>query len=317
MSTTSQPPRWLFWWSIVTALAAVPLLFLGAEVTTRGVGMVDPVGLRSPWYFFQEFLRDRGLAWLVEHGHRQVGWLVGNCVIVLTILTWWKDPRRGVRLFSLAILLAVCIQGALGIFRIELHAVLGNTLALIHGALAPIVFAMLVAMAVLMSPGWRVAAGSPLNGDRCSRRLRRWSLHTMALVYGQMILGGVVRHLDVSLGARLHLFGAFIVFGAVLWLARLAYEDEHAGWGWKLILSLVFLQIMLGVEAWMGKFFVASAPWNQLQPLHVHPEILRSLHYVIGVFVLATSAAFALRLHRNAQWLLALKAPERRMEGAV
>src|SRR4051812_595132 len=98
---SSGPPRWLHWWSILTVVAALPLLLLGAEVTTKGVGMVDRVGLRSPWYFFQEFLQDRGLGWLIEHGHRQVGWIVGNGVIILVVMTWWKDPRRWVRMISL------------------------------------------------------------------------------------------------------------------------------------------------------------------------------------------------------------------------
>ena len=88
-------PRWLHWWALVTLLAAVPLLFLGAEVTTKGVGMVDAQGLRSPWYFFEEYLKDRGLDWKIEHGHRQAGWIIGMCVIALTILTGGRSRGAG------------------------------------------------------------------------------------------------------------------------------------------------------------------------------------------------------------------------------
>lgn len=295
----STPPtsksRWLHRWSILTAVAAVPLLFLGAEVTSKSVGMVDQVGLRSPWFFFQEFLQDHGLGWLIEHGHRQVGWIVGVGVIVLVILTWRNDRRLSVRLFSLGIFAAVCLQGVLGIFRIELNAILGTTLALIHGSFAPIVFSLLVMMALVTSRSWErnVAA-------TCSPRLRYWSLITLGLIFGQMVLGGLVRHMDLAFGARAHVLGAFVVLGAVIWLAKLAAE-EHAGLGWKLLLALVGVQIFLGLESWLSKFFVETAPWNQLQPL-LDRDIVRSLHYVVGAMILATSAAFALSVNRRLAW---------------
>src|ERR1700732_3401404 len=104
-------PPWLHWWALLTLVAAVPLLFLGAEVTTMGAGMVDAQGLRSPWYFFQEFLRQSGLDWKIEHGHRLAGGIIGTCVIVLAVLTWWREPRRWVRGLSLVALVAVCGQG--------------------------------------------------------------------------------------------------------------------------------------------------------------------------------------------------------------
>src|SRR5262245_61396971 len=121
MNSTSSTPntRWLHWWTILTAVAAVPLLFLGVEVTSKGVGMVDQVGLRTPWHFFEEFLNE-SLGWRIEHGHRLAGWIVFACVIGLVILTWRKDPRISVRVSSVGILAAVCLQGSLGIFRIQL-----------------------------------------------------------------------------------------------------------------------------------------------------------------------------------------------------
>ena len=45
---TPVVPRWIHWCAVLTVCAALPLLTLGAEVTTRGVGMVDPRGFRWP-----------------------------------------------------------------------------------------------------------------------------------------------------------------------------------------------------------------------------------------------------------------------------
>ena len=41
-------PRWLRAWAVLTACAALPLVTLGAEVTTKQVGMVDQKGFRRP-----------------------------------------------------------------------------------------------------------------------------------------------------------------------------------------------------------------------------------------------------------------------------
>src|SRR5262245_12515841 len=75
------PSRTTHLLAIATVVVALPLVLLGAEVTTKGVGMVDSVAVRSPWYFASEWMNDHGLGWLIEHGHRQVGWIVGILAI--------------------------------------------------------------------------------------------------------------------------------------------------------------------------------------------------------------------------------------------
>ena len=74
--------------AIATVVAALPLVLLGAEVTTKGVGMVDHVSVRSPWYFAVEWMNDHGLGWLIEHGHRQMGWIVGLLAIATAAGEW-------------------------------------------------------------------------------------------------------------------------------------------------------------------------------------------------------------------------------------
>src|SRR6185369_5075342 len=86
--------------AIATVVVALPLVLLGAEVTTKGVGMVDSIAVRSPWYFATEWMNDRGLGWLIEHGHRQVGWIVGILAIATTIFAFCLDGRGWVKLLS-------------------------------------------------------------------------------------------------------------------------------------------------------------------------------------------------------------------------
>src|SRR4051812_32812404 len=86
LSPCQEPvPRWLRAWAALTALAALPLVTLGAEVTTKRVGMVDPRGFRAPWHLFTVPSEQLSVGFLIEHGHRLFGFVVGTCCIVLAV----------------------------------------------------------------------------------------------------------------------------------------------------------------------------------------------------------------------------------------
>src|SRR5262249_47770069 len=217
---------------------------------------------------------------------RLAGFVVGTCVIVLAVSLWLREPRRWVRWLGLAALVGVSVQGLLGGLRVNLNVLMGNNLALIHGCFAQLVFALLVSLALFTSRGWRTeaeAADPP--------QLRRWSLLTVGLVYGQAVLGAVVRHKDFTLGARVHLLTAFAVVAAVVWLVKLVAE-AHPGDRFRMrpvlfLAGLVCVQVMLGVESWISKF--SSPEWHQVQPLTAQSELLRSLHYFVGALIFAAA----------------------------
>src|SRR5438270_12732587 len=94
MNAPPTTPRWLNVWAVVTVLATVPLLLLGAEVTSRDVGMADQVPLRTPWHILTIDLREYGLGFVIEHSHRTAGWLVAICTIVLAGSLCVSEPRR-------------------------------------------------------------------------------------------------------------------------------------------------------------------------------------------------------------------------------
>src|SRR5262245_37946557 len=284
--------RWPHAWAVLTVCATVPLVLLGATVTTKQVGMVDPVGFREPWHMLKVPLREVGLGFVIEHSHRLAGFVVGSCVIVLAAGLWLREPRRWVRVLGLVALLGVSAQGLLGGFRVNLNAVMGNNLALIHGCFAQLVFALLVSLALFTSRSWTTD-----EDTEESQALRRWSILTALLVYLQIVLGAVVRHKDLVFGARAHLLAAFAVTGAVIWLAKLVMEN-HASQRhrlapvWTLVL-LVGVQLFLGVESWMSRF--GSAEWRQVQPLTDQPDLMRTLHFFTGSLVFATTIVVALQ----------------------
>lgn len=289
--------------AIATVVAALPLVLLGAEVTSKGVGMVDPVAVRSPWFFLTEWVNDHGMGWLIEHGHRQVGWIVGVLAILTAVAAFGFDRRGWVKILSLAALGAIIVQGLLGIFRIHLHALFGNNTALIHGAFAPVVLALLVTLALSTARGWGVGE---MPADK-ARLLRIWCLTSVAATYVQLVLGGFIRHKDVLVAGRLHLIWAFVVY-SFLWVAiKYAREADYDSFKMlsRVIMALLTVQVLLGAEAWMAwmkRHFVPSAALEESPAI----QLTRSAHYVVGAFLFATTVALAVK---------ALWAPAR-VEGA-
>src|SRR5262249_37483857 len=144
-------PRWLHGWAILTACTALPLIALGAEVTTKQVGMADQQSLREPWYLItlpKDQLWAQGVGLVIEHSHRTAGWLVGMFAIVLAVGMWFGARGTGLRAVGGLALLMVILQGLLGIFRVRLNAWIGPEMAMVHGLFAQLAFATLVGVAV-------------------------------------------------------------------------------------------------------------------------------------------------------------------------
>ena len=284
-------PAWLRVWAVLTLFAALPLVLLGAEVTTKNVGMVDDVGFRAPWLLFSIDLRQTPVGYLIEHGHRLAGFVVGTCCIVLA-LGLAVAARGWYRLLGLAALVAVGVQGLLGIFRVNLNALFGDKLATIHGVFAQLVIAVLVAVAVLVSRTWSERSAVPIS-------LRRGACALCALIFTQIVFGAIVRHLLDPLAQRLHILLAFVVLGTVFWLlARIRQAGcDRIVRRWSVILAaLVCVQPIFGVEAWIRRFGAMTLP--DLVPSSVGLDIARSGHHVLGTLIFASSVALAVLLLR-------------------
>src|SRR5438067_9913424 len=132
-------------WAVLTVLATVALLALGAVVTTFRVGMADPVWPTYPWHLLLISYDEPSAGFLIEHTHRLAGYIVGCCVIVLAVVLAWSEPRPWVRRLGWLALLGVILQGVLGGMRVKLNEWVGTDLALVHGCFAQIVFSLLTA----------------------------------------------------------------------------------------------------------------------------------------------------------------------------
>jgi cytochrome c oxidase assembly protein subunit 15 len=296
-------PRWLHGLAVLTVLFTLPLIFLGASVTSFDVGMVDARGFRMPWEIIVGLFENVGLAFVLEYGHRTFGFIVGLCGIGLAIGCWFCDRRPGMRWIGFVALAMIIAQGLLGIFRVDYNALHGRTFAMVHGVFAQLVLAVLVSVALL------TAKRSDWDNIIPGKAVQRWSMVALLVVFVQLILGGLVRHKEDWLGPRGHLFGAFVVTGIIVYLLVLMHRDpSRTRFRTQRIMlkTLLVVQLLLGIESWLAKFYVAGSNLPQLAPIPVHAEWIRTAHYLVGALLFSTTVGIALLAYR--QPVLSVKA---------
>jgi heme A synthase len=218
--------------------------------------------------------------------------------LVLAAAAVTGGEGRWVRRLASVTLLAVMVQGLLGGYRVYLDQQLGVALSAVHGTFAQVVFCLfLVTLAMTRTPRY-------VPADEFGRI--GWPLLSVpTAVFVQLVWGALVRHAGSPVMQRLHLLTAFVVVGLVLLLAvRIRATDagrRHLGGAAVHLLGVVGIQVLLGVEAWMGKF-AATGPQAGLPPtlrtVTIESAVVRSLHALVGAALLASAVLLAVRAWR-------------------
>ncbi len=306
-------PRWRFRFTLLTALATVALVSWGGFVTSIDAGMSVPdwpssFGSYDPFKTGLYDAEDPRVRWyksvpvLAEHGHRLLGALVGLLTLVLAGWTWRADPRRWMRRLGLGALALVALQGTLGGLRVTENSLF---LAGVHACTAQIFVALLVAMAVFTTRTWLVAptgltgASAPLASG-AARRLRRLTWAAAGVLYGQIVLGALLRHAGHGVDAvfaGIHIAGAFAVTALVF--AVFVVVQKHFGGvaalgrGAWAMLGVVGAQFALGLAAYVVMLYEA--------PLAVRSAAqitLNTAHLVTASLLLAATVTTALLARR-------------------
>jgi cytochrome c oxidase assembly protein subunit 15 len=225
---------------------------------------------------------------LVEHGHRLLGAAIGALTVALGAALAFRDTRRWVRGLGLLAVLLVSVQGLVGGLRVVL---LQDTLAIVHGCLAQLFFALVVSLAVVTGQGWRTAAAS--TGG--ARRLVPLGLLAVSVVYGQVVLGALTTHAG---GLWWHVAGAAITAGVLVGLAlavlRGAGADPVLAWWGRVLKTLLAGQLLLGLGAYVVRFTGLAVPGGQLAVV-----ALPVAHRAVGALLLGATVALALHLARR------------------
>lgn len=285
---TGSPSPWLHRFAVVTAVATWFLLVAGALVTSNEAGLAVPDWPLSYGTWMPPMVG--GIFY--EHGHRIVATFVGLLTTVLAVWLWRREPRRWVRRIGLGALAAVIVQGLLG--GVTVLFLLPTPVSVAHACLAQLFFCLTAVLARVTSTAWTEAT-APV-ADPGTPRLNTLCLLTSAAIFLQLLLGALLRHRTVGIGA--HFVGAVVATAWVAWvlisihrrgLASLPLA-RTARW----MLGLLVLQLALGMAAYWARLANQGAP--QPEPVVVIPTVL---HVTVGALVLASSILLALEVFRR------------------
>ena len=248
---------WVGRFAGVAAAATLLLLAIGGLVTTHDAGLAVPDWPNSygtNMFLFPLSRMTGGIFY--EHAHRLFGSLVGLTTLGLLALTWRHERRRPVLLLTALAFALVCVQGALGGLRVTGRLTLSmdaaelspsTALAVVHGVLGQLFFALLAGLAAVGSGTWRSERpAAPREAD--DRELHAWLVAAVAL---QLVLGALVRHtgmtpvLHICMAVLVALLAGFAGFRA--W-ALAGDLPVLPGLG-RFLLGAVGLQLLLGIGA--------------------------------------------------------------------
>ena len=297
--TPSWHPSGAHGLALVTACATGVLLLVGGLVTSKGVGLAVPDWPTTFGYnmFLYPWSKMVG-GIFYEHSHRLVASGVGFLTLMLAVLLWFRESRKWVRWLGTLALALVIIQGVLGGLRVVL---LEQTLAIFHGTLAQLFFALVVSLTLFTSREWQVSPKGILVAE--AERIRRLCLLTTGLIFIQGFLGAVLRFTGLFL--EFHVLVAFLVAVHVL-LVTIRFQrsgplQKEFGITAPLLGILLILQLVLGLGSFVGKF----APLDIILTPGV-VVALTTFHMFVGALMLATSVVLTLRCYRH----LALPEPQ-------
>jgi heme a synthase len=206
-----------------------------------------------------------------------------------------KHPGGFARLFASLGLVGVMIQGLLGGFRVLLNLWFGPELAIVHGCFAHVVFCTLLAAVIFCR--------QPTLDFSTRERLlfgRGFALAAF-LVLTQLIWGALTRHGGSALAQRLHLITAFLATAAIIAAVGAIRNSPRKILTWHALalIVIVFAQVSLGIEAYLGKFVstgsYAHLPPSQ-RPISNLQALTRTSHVLVGLALLSTLVSGLVRI---------------------
>ena len=290
---------WLHRYAVLWSFCTLFLVVAGGLVTSNDAGLSVPDWPLS----YGKLMPPMEGNIFYEHGHRMVATTVGLLTIGMAIWLMRAERRRWLRNLGWTALAAVVTQGVLG--GMTVIFLLPKPVSIGHACLAQLFFSTTVAVALFTSKSW--SRGPRVVDDAGAPPLHWLALATCVCVFLQLALGASVRH--QALGILPHVFGAMIATGMVLWLSVrvLMRQTGHDALRRSALalLFITFLQVFLGIAAYMSRLATAEAP----QPMPVMVGFTVA-HVAVGALTLASSVVLAIQVFRNVRHPLAEIEPE-------
>ncbi len=290
--------RALHRFATICAIATFILIFVGGLVTSTGSALAVP-----DWPLAYGHLVPKLVGGVrFEYGHRVVAGVVVLLTIILALWTAMVERRSWVRRTAYTAAGLIVLQAILG--GITVLYLLPLPVAVAHAGTAQALFCLMVAMALFTNP--KFGAGPQLDRYIERPRLAGLATITTAIIYIQILIGAVMRHLGAGLAIPdfptsfghvmppfiavgidvnfAHRCGAVLVSIFVLWTATRVfsrYRDRlELVRPALLLIALLLTQISLGaMTIWSGRAVLPT-----------------TAHVAIGAAVLATSLALTIRV---------------------
>jgi cytochrome c oxidase assembly protein subunit 15 len=277
------------------------LIFVGGLVTSTGSALAVP---DWPLAFGKLIPAWQG-GIRFEFGHRVVA---GTVVVLTMILMCWAyraEPRAWVRRLAYIAFGLVVFQAVLGGITVLLELPLA--IAVAHAATAQAFFCLMVSIAAFTNPQWD-STPTAVEEPR-ALPIARLAAITTAVIYVQILIGALMRHLGAGLVIPdfplafgqvvppywnifiavnfAHRCGAVVASAMIIWTAsrvmRTHRVDPRLRHPAMLIVLLLAAQISLGaITIWSGRAVIPT-----------------TAHVAVGAGVLATALTIALRARKK------------------
>jgi cytochrome c oxidase assembly protein subunit 15 len=269
---SARSTTWLNWFAWLTCIATLFLICSGGMVTSKGVGLAVPDWPTTFGYNMFLFPVSKWVGGILfEHTHRLIASAVGFMTIILAIWLWRGEPRKWVRALGIIALGLVILQGVLGGLRVTM---LKDQIGIFHACLAQGFLGLLVVIALVTTRFWRSLSNVVIAPERIA------SITTLAIaitlaIYAQLALGATMRHQHRD-------------------LALLDFPTANGAW-----IPDISPAALAKINAWRDARGLSDVDAFQIWLQMAH----RFLAFTIAIAVVA----FALRVLRNAQHVVALK----------
>lgn len=291
MAVMDFTPRWLSHFTKLVAVSTLFLVFAGAMVTSTGSGLAVPDWPLSYGMWLPPMVG--GIFY--EHGHRMIAAAVGLFTVIQACMLQRFEPKLFLRRLGWISVVVVIFQGLLG--GLTVIFLLPPAISIGHAALAEVFLCLNVAIAFFATQGF-----PRLTERKSSAPVRVMSRVLPLVVFGQVLLGALMRHLGaglaipdfpMSFGGLVpefsslaiavnfsHRAGALMVVLLALAIAPRMFRSR------VLVIQRLHVAILaiLVVQIGLGAFTVWSAKQT----------VVTSLHVMTGALLLACSAILAL-----------------------
>ena len=287
--------------AVFIAFLTFILVSAGALVTSEDAGLSVPDWPTSYGHILRLPPWVGGVVF--EHSHRMIAEGVGLFTTILVLWILFTESRRSMKTFATVTLVVIIVQGVLG--GITVLKYLPPSISTAHAALGQTFFCLVVLLSVLTGRKWMEEAPSPI-ADNGHPKVLVLCLYSIAILYLQLVLGGMFRHRGMSWWP--HVVNAVAVALILTWTSvralisfpRVPAIRRPAA----LLLFTLMIQLLLGFAAFLTRVAWAGPQAN-------NPMVISTVaHTAVGALLLAIASVLTIQVWRHSAETRTQEVPE-------